>query len=661
MPLHPTTCPLDCPDSCGVLVETDEHGELLRVRGNPAHPYSRGTLCAKTSVFHEVALAPNRLLTPLLRDGDDFREASWDEAVGVIAERLAAIPGAEILALCYAGSLGLLARKFPMRLVHALGATEHDWGICSSTSSAGYSTVLGDLVGPDPEDVETADAILLWGSDVARTVQHQRPRIKRRQEEGAAVRAIDIYRTETIGEIERRGGRGLIIRPGTDAALALSIARLSFELGRVDRAFLSSECLGADLFEEHLRSAPSVEAAAAICGVTVEAVLDLAEVLHHAHRPFLRTGSGWTRRTNGGQGMRAVCSLAAVLGFADRVHYETAEFYRLAEDVLERPDLRTAPRRRVRQVEVGRELSAGRFRAALVWGHNPAVTLPDSAAVRGGLERDDLFLVVHEQFLTETARRADVVLPATTFLEHSDVYRSYGHRVLHYGRRAIEPRGEARCNVAAWGAVGEALGLPAECHDVGADNLCEELLRASVGRYGEAALERLLAGEPVKLSPPVRDGWGTPSGKVELYSERAKGAGQPPMATWVPERPTGGTGRFSLVCAPSKHTHNSTYSQSARHLERVGRPHCWLNPEDAAELGIAEGALATLSNELGSLSYPAHLTEDVPRGLVRVDGMPRSEDAPEGFPLNLLNDASLSDLGDGITYYSTRVDVAAVG
>ncbi len=658
MASHSTTCPLDCPDSCGVLVETDERGALKRVRGNPAHPYSRGTLCSKTSIVHEVVQSKNRLLTPLLREGSSFREASWDEAIGVIAEKLAGLPGEELLALCYAGSLGILARQYPMRLVHALGGTLHDSGICSSTSSAGYSAVLGSLIGVDIEEAEEADAILLWGSDIARTVQHLQPMVKRRAKAGVPVLAIDIYRTDTIRALEKWGGRGLIIRPGTDAALALSMARMVFERGWVDRAFLEEQCRGADAFEDHLLTAPSVEEAAGICGVTAESIEELALVLHRARKPFLRTGSGWTRRTNGAMGMRAVCSLAAVLGHADRVHYESAEFFGLAEDVIERPDLREGPEPpRVHQVEIGRELCAGRFRAGLVWGHNPAVTLPDSGAVRKGFARDDFFLVVHDAFLTETARQADVVLPATMFVEHSDVYRSYGHRVVQYGRKVVPPRGEVRSNVAAFGALGRALGLPAECHETDVDGLCEELLRASVDRFGEGVLERLFAGEPVKLEAPRRDGWGTPSGKVELHSESAKAVGQPPMATWVPERATGGGGRFSLVCAPSKHTHNSTYSQSERHLERAGQPCCYLNPIDAVELSMGEGDLASLSNELGKLTFPVRLTDDTPRGLVRVDGMPRSQDVPEGFPLNLLNDATRSDLGDGITYFSTRVEI----
>lgn len=656
MALHPTTCPLDCPDACGILVETDDQGELVRVRGNPAHSYSNGVLCSKTSIYHEVAKSEDRLKMPLIREGGSFREVSWERAVGVIAERLAALPGEEILALQYAGSLGLVARKFPMRTMHALGSSLHDGGVCVGAAVAGYETVLGRLVGPDIEEAEDADAIVLWASDIKRSVQHLQPRVQRRAKAGIPVLAIDIYRTDTMRAVEKWGGRGLLIRPGTDAALALSITRLAFERGWVDRERLAANCVGSAEFEAHLAGAPTIPEAAAITGFEEREIVELAELLWNAQNLFLRTGAGWTRRTNGAMGMRALCSMVTVLGQEDRLHFESADLFQLEEDGVERPDLRSGSAKVTKQVELGDDLVAGRFGAALVWGHNPAVTLPNAGAVRRGFARDDFFLVVHDQFLTETAQQADVVLPATCFLEHSDVYRSYGHRLLQYGKRAIPPPGEARSNVDAFGAIARELELPAPCWDVTTEEVCEELLEASAERLGADALKRLLAGEPVKLEPPGGDR-GTPSGKIELLSESAAAAGQPALATWIPERPTGGDGAFSLVCAASVHTHNSTYSHSRRHLERQGRPHCHLNPEDARELGLAAGDPALLSNEVGRLTFPVRLAPEMPRGLVRVDGMPRSADTPEGIGINALNDGTVADLGGGATYFSTRVDV----
>jgi anaerobic selenocysteine-containing dehydrogenase len=358
--------------------------------------------------------------------------------------------------------------------------------------------------------------------------------------------------------------------------------------------------------------------------------------------------------------MRAVCSLAAVLGWADRVHYESFAHFGLAEDVVLREDLRPegAPSRPVIQVGLGRALDAGRFRAVFVWCHNPAATLPDSVAVKRGLAREDLFVVVHEHFLTETAELADVVLPATMFIEHADVYRSYGHRVMQYARAAVAAPAGPRNNVATFGAIAKRLGLPRVTWDATEEGLCEELLEASRPRIADDELARLRAGEPVKLRPVALRGWGTPSGKVELWSEAAKAKGQPPMATYVADDGAGDRGRFVLVGAPSIDTHNSTFAHSGRHSKKAGPPLAHVNPEDAREIGLAEGSRARIWNARGALTMPIVFSPDMPRGLVRVDGLPRAKDLPEKIGLNALVSGATSDLGDGNVLYSARVDVA---
>jgi len=654
--MHPTTCPLDCPDACGVLVESDAAGAFVGLRGNPAHPYSRGALCGKTGAYGELIQSPDRLTTPLIRERGGFREASWEEALDRIAERVGTVAGPDILALPYAGSMGLIASKFPLRTMHALGACFHDSGNCDTTSSAGYAAVLGHLVGLDIEEARGADGIVIWGSDVRRTVQHLFPMIKERGKAGVPIIAIDIYRTDTMREIEAWGGRGLILQPGTDSILATALSRAAFEREQVDREFLRSECHGAARFEEHLRSAPTIAEAARATGLEACEIEDLLQLLARSKRLFLRAGSGWTRRTNGGMGMRAVCSLAAVLGKASRVHYESAEVFRFDESVIERPDLRSAPLEHVRQVALGREMVAGRFQAAFVWGHNPAETLPDSAAVRAGFSRDDLFLVVHEHFLTSTAQLADVVLPATMFVEHSDVYRSYGHRCAQYGRKAVEGPPGARSNVAAFSAIAKALDLPTATWDVTEEGLCEALIDASREHLGETARTQLLSGEPTKLEPPPGD-WGTPTGKVELYSEALEAQGEPPMATASADPGLGGERAFWLVSAASIHTHNTTYLHSARHARRAGPPRCHVHPADLEALGLSEGAAVTLHNDRGRITLNARASDAMLRGTVRVDGFPRKEDVPERIGINVLNGPEISDIGNGTTYFSTRVDL----
>ncbi len=665
MPTSPTTCPLDCPDACGVLVETDDQGQLIRVRGNPEHPYSRGVLCSKTSSYHELVKSSERLLSPLIRAGEGFRQATWEEAAALIAEKVSPLAGEDILALQYAGSMGLVARKFPMRMMNALGATLHDEGVCDSTSSAGYSAVLGPLIGPDLREAAGADAIVMWGSDVKRTIQHLLPSVKTSAEAGAKLRVVDIYRTETMETVERWGGKGLILRPGTDSILALALARHAFETDRADRQFLEGECLGAQEFEEHVSQAPSLQEAADACGLELDAILDLGSVLAESQRLFLRTGSGWTRRTNGAMGMRALCSLAAVLGKADRVHYESGGVFQFDGDYVAGKSLRKSPEPPVlAQVALGTALEEGRFKAVFVWGHNPALTLPDSGRVRRGFLREDLFVVVHEQFMSATAELADVVLPATMFVEHSDLYVSYGHRAAQFGRQAVAPPAGPRSNLRAFATLAKAMNLDPATWDVSEQSICEELIRRAEDHLTAEQIELLKSGVPTVMEAPVDQApahrgrpWGTASGKVELISEEARAAGQPAMATWCADQGLGGDREFWLISAPSKHTHNTTYLNHARHAKRNASPRCYLAPEEMQARGWRDGQALTLHNDFGRITLTAEGKPGTPVGAVRVDGFPRPADVPEGTSINVLSSPAVSDLGNGTTYYSTRVDI----
>lgn len=643
-----------------MLVESDGQGRLIRLRGNPAHPYSRGTLCQKTAAFGDLVHSRERLTRPWVRGADGaLAPASWEEALDRVAVAIERAAPERILGLSYAGSMGILARKFPLRTMHALGATLHDAGICDATSTAGWEAVMGRAVGCDLAEVEHSDALVLWGCEAARTHQHLLPAIRALCRRGVPVVAIDIWRSDTIRRLERWGGRGLLVRPGTDAALALGAMRLALEEDLWDRAFLELECAGADELEREVRAGHDPAWVEEVAGVRERDLCALVELLARAERPFLKLGIGWTRRRNGGMAMRAVCSLAAVLGIAERTHYESGDHFGLAEEVVERPDLRPAgaPRRVVPQVTLGPALEAGEFDVVLVWGHDPAVTLPDSGAVRRGLARQDTFLVVHEQFLTETAALADVVLPATTFVEQTDVYRSYGHRVLQLGRAACRPPGEARSNVATFAALAGRLGLPEPCRERDEEALCRALLEASAERLGREGLERVWTGEPTKLPPRVLEGRGTPSGRIELASEACERAGLPRTACWKSEEDPRDTGEWRLFCAPSIATHNSTYNHSPRHLRRRGAVRAHLAPADAERLGVREGDRVRLSNARGALSYPAAIDDALPAGLVRIDGLPRADDAPEGAGINLLTPSDLADMANGNVYLSTRIDL----
>ena len=658
------TCPLDCPDACGVLVHSDAEGRFEKVTGDPEHGWSAGHLCSKTMAYGEIVNGEQRLLRPLLRRGGKksapLEPASWDEALARIAERVKPLPGRDILGLWYAGTMGLVQRKFPLRMLHALGATLHDGGVCDATGTAGYECVLGRCLGPDLEtELEECDLLLLWGCEMARTNQHLQPRVQRLLKRGVPVVAIDIWRSDTIQRLEDWGGQGLVVKPGSDALLALALTRIAFELGIADREFLARECLGATEFEAHVTRAHDLEQCQAATGLDPQAVAALALLLRGAQKPIFKTGVGFARRRNGGMSMRAVCSLAAVLGHGARVHFESFAHFGLPEDWIVRPDLRpkNADDAVVPHVQLGRQLDEGRYKAVFVWCHNPAVVLPDSLRVRRGLAREDVFTVVHEHVLTETAELADVVLPATTFVEHEDVYRSYGHRRLQWTRPGARPRGEARSNVECFRAIAQVLGLRPETWERDAHELVEGFLAASKARVSADELAQLRAGKPVKLHDQTFTGWGTPSGRIELWSESARLRGQPVMASWVPDDGAGERGAFQLIPAPSVATHNSTYLYSGRHRAKAGKPVCYLHPAELVRLRAVEGSALVLSNAQGRITLAASSDENVPVGCIRVDGVLSGRDVPEGVGINALVNPALSDLGDGNVLYSTRVDL----
>ncbi len=667
MATHPTTCPLDCPDACGMLAETDASGALVKLVGNPAHPYSSGHLCGKTAIFRELQDSDARLVTPLVREGDRLVPATWDDALARIAERVAAVEPARVLSLGYAGNMGRLARKYPERVMNALGATATDGGVCDGEAILGHELVFGRAVGADLTRLAEAPALVVWGCDVARTLQHSLPRVRELCRAGKPVVVVDVHRGDTARRVERWGGRAVIVRPGSDAALLTALAREAFEQGCVDRDARAADCVGLDEYEASVRSGPTLDEAAAACGIT----LDEAGALHRllaTERAWVKAGIGWTRRRRGANAIRALACLVAVHGLEDRFHFESGDLFREHVTRIVRPDLRPAgvAPRVVEHVALGPALARGDYGAVFVWGHNPAVTLPDSISVRAGLSRDDCFVVVHELFLTETAALADVVLPAASFLEQTDVYTSYGHRCLQYTRRVVAPPGEARGNVDAFRAIGRALGLPEDVWRDDEEALARDLLAHLAQDLTGDDRARLERGEPVALPATPSADRGTPSGRIELVSEVAERrggprvptpeAGDPPSA--APDGRLGESGRFQLHCAPSVHTHNSTYLHSPRHLARLGAPTCALHPDDARELGVVEGDAVTLSNARAALTLRARLSDDAPRGMVVVDGLFPSSATPEGLGLNALTGPIPGELGRGNSYYSTRVDVA---
>lgn len=644
-----------------MLAEVDSSGVLLKLVGDPGHSYSAGHLCGKTAIFKDVQLSSQRLLKPLLRKNGALVEASWAEALDRIRERVAPMPPERILGLGYAGNMGRLARKFPERVMNALGAVTHDGGICDGEALCGHGLVFGKALGFDLETLDRAPGLLVWGCDIARTVQHSLPRVRALCQAGKPVVVVDVHRSSTVRRVERWGGKSILLRPGTDAALLMALAHEAFERGVVDRTARSEDCHGLAEFEAAVRSAPTLAEAARTCGIEVADALELHDLLA-SKRVWTKAGIGWSRRFQGANAMRALCSLIAVHGLEREFHFESGDVFPDFVSPIVRRDLRPpdAPDRIAAHVGLSRALECGEYGAVFVWGHNPVVTMPNSNAVRRGMSREDCFVVVHDLFLTETAELADVVLPSASFLEQSDLYVSYGHRHIQLTRRILQPPGEARGNVEAFSAIAQTLELPEAAWKSTTDELLDELYALACESLDSGQRARLAAGDPVKLAREVGVDRGTPSGKLELASDRAEELGGPRVPTWSTDEAAREEGRFQLHCAPSEHTHNSTYLHSSRHLARVGNPRCAMNPADADELGVGAGDAVRLLNARGSLTLELEIDADVPREMVRVDGLFRACDTTEGVGLNALTVSDPGDLGRGNTYYSTRVDVAAV-
>ena len=519
-----STCPFDCPDACGLVVETD--GRSVRsVRGDPEHGYTRGTLCPKVNGFEKTVHAPGRLLHPLIRTGAKgqgaFRRASWDEAVGLVTERwqsLIATHGREcLLPVTYAGTMGLIQRNAQDPLMHRLGASLLDRTICTSAQNAGWEQVMGRTPGSDPEDAVHSDLLFLWGINALATNIHFLTQVKAVRRAGGRVFLVDTHRQASAAYADRV----FLVRPGSDGALALGMLHLLVRENLVDRAYLARETLGWDELERQVLPEHPPERTAALTGLSVEDVVFLAREYGTARAPFIRLGGAPSRYGNGGLNTRAMICLPTAVGawakkgggFLSSTNSGGAFDLR----TFVRSDLLPGRTRIVNMNQLGHalnELDGPRVMALFVASSNPAAVCPDQNAVLKGLCREDLFTVVHERFMTDTALHADVVLPAPTMLETADLYRAYGHFYAQRVRPVVPPLGESRSNWDTIQALAKALGLTDDVFQLSADEHIDLILSRPTPWMEGVDLDALNAGHAVRLNVP-RGKWLTPSGKIE--------------------------------------------------------------------------------------------------------------------------------------------------
>jgi anaerobic selenocysteine-containing dehydrogenase len=675
------TCHHDCPDSCGWVVTVTD-GVAVSLKGNPAHPYSQGELCPKVNRFLDRVYSPDRVVHPLRRVGPkgsgQFEQVSWDEALGIIAERLHAVidahGGEAVMPWSDAGNQSMLSlAALSNRLFDRIGATRMTGAVCGLAARVGVAATYGSGRTMDPLDLRYSKFIVLWGTNTRMTNRHLWPTIQEARTDGAQVVVIDPIRTMTADSAD------WFVQPlpGTDTALALGMMHVIVRDGLTDDAYVRDHTIGfEDLREEAAAWTP--ERTAEVCGLDVEEIERLAHAYATTTPAAIRMLIGAEHHENGAMIYRTVACLPLLTGAwrhrGGGLARSSGSWFDVAvdDDALAGPQLGTTERRGINQSLLGRAL-AGEFdgppvAALVVWNGNPLVTLPNTELTRRGLMREDLFTVVHEQFLTDTARYADIVLPATTQIEQRDVVPAWGHLYLGWNDAAIAPIGESVSNTELFRRLGRAMGYT-EPELFASD---DDLITAALHQLDAETLSTLQTDGFVRIALPdpllpyADGGFDTPSGKALLRNDSLASLGVPTVPTFLPpaESPTGDPalfGRYPLVMLTTKSHNrflNSSYSHLPKHGPLEGVPMVEMHATDAAERGIADGDRVRVHNDRGSLDLVVRLSERVRPGLVTVPFGWWMHQHDDGNVANSLTNDTLTDFGGGVAYHDNLVEVS---
>jgi anaerobic selenocysteine-containing dehydrogenase len=676
-------CPHDCPDTCAMQA-TVVDGRAVALRGAPDHPTTRGTLCTKVARYLERTYSRDRVLFPMRRAGRKgegcFRRIGWDEALDEIAGRLGAIAASAdgpqaILPYSYAGNMGLLQYgSMDRRFFHRLGASLLDRTICAAAGKAGWGSVIGASVGMDLEEFENSRLILIWGSNPVASHLHFWTRAQEARRRGARLVAIDPYRSDTAQKCHEH----IALMPGTDAALALGMIHVLIRDGLVDREYVERYTVGFDALAA--RAAEwTPERAAATCGIGADALVRLARDYGTVRPAAIRLNYGMQRASGGGNAVRAVACLPALVGAwrdpAGGALLSSSGTFPVNGAALERPDL--MPERKPRVVNMSTigdaltTLADPPIRAIFVYNSNPLAVAPESAKVTHGFAREDLFCVVHDIFRTDTADYADILLPAATQLEHTDVHTSYGHLYVQATNRAIEPLGEALPNTELFRRLAARMGFTEPCFADDDDALARAALQFDDPRLAGIDWDTLKArgwhrlDVPRPYAPFAQGGFPTPSGRCELWSESMRARGEDPLPAYVPPRESRASApalarRFPLafISPPARNFLNSSFANLPSFLAEEKAPHLDIHPDDAAVRGIVTGTSVRIFNDRGAFCASARVTERARPGVVVAPSVWWRKLAPGGENANAVTSQALTDLGRGPTFYDCLVEVA---
>ena len=676
-----SVCALDCPDTCSLLINV-ENGVGSKLRGDPDHPVTRGFLCGKVARYLEREYSPDRLLYPQRRAGAKgegrFERISWDEALDTIAERLQSLAaefGPEaVLPYSYAGTMGLLnGSGMDRRFFHRLGASQLDRTICSAAGGAGLVASTGFKYGSEPEQIVHAKLIIAWGANILGTNVHYWPFIVEARRRGAKFYVID----PVINRTGRAADKVFAIYPGSDMALALGLMHVIFAEGLHDAEYTAQHTSGIDDLRGHAKSY-TPEKVEALTGIPREDIVALAREYATTRPSYIRLNYGVQRSERGGRAVQAIAYLPTLTGswkyIGGGLTLSTSQSFRLNKTALEMPELQTRSplgreARVVNMSELGRALTAlddPPVKALVVYNSNPAAIAPNQNLVWRGMRREDLFTVVLEQFQTDTADHADILLPSTTFLEHTDLYLAYGHYYLQLARPALPAPGEAKSNVEVFRLLAKRLGFEDACFDDSEDDMIRALLASDHPFIRGITLEQLDRAHSVRLKvapegepflPFANGGFGTASGKFEF---------RPQELNYVPpvESRLGGAElrkQYPLEMISSKNDDSMNSTFGYRGDTDAQTSVLWLHEEDAASRGIRSGDSVRVFNDRGEVLLRAEVDGKVRSGVVRAPSVRWAKRTQNGHGINSLTSDRLTDIGGGPVFYSCLVQVEKCG
>ncbi|MCV0397760.1 MAG: molybdopterin oxidoreductase family protein [Rhizobiaceae bacterium] len=685
-----SACPHDCPSTCALDVEIVAPNRIGRIHGAKDNSYTAGVICAKVARYAERIHHPDRLLRPLVRAGGkgegNWKEASWEAALDRIAEAFLKAEerhGSEaVWPYFYAGTMGLVQRDSIERLRHARKYSGFFSSICTNLAWTGFVMGAGTLRGPDPREMAKSDCVVIWGTNaVATQVNVMTHAVRARKERGAKIVVIDVYDNATM----KQADMGLILKPGTDAALACAAMHVAFRDGYADRAYLERFTDDPAGLEAHLKTR-TPEWAAAITGLSVEEIEAFARLVGGTKRSFLRLGYGFSRQRNGAVAMHAALSLAVVLGSfqyeGGGAFHSNSDIFKLDKTLLEGRKYLDRKVRHLDQSRIGRvltgeaeALSGGPpVTAMLVQNTNPANVAPEQRLVRRGLMRDDLFVAVHEQFMTDTAMLADVVLPATMFLEHDDIYRGGGHQHIVLGPKLIDPPEGPRTNLYVIEELAKRLGVS---HLPGFGMSEREHIDVLLGQRGLGTFDTFRQQRWADMQPDFETahflhGFGHADGRFRFRPDwTGTAAPNRPPRSLGPQGPVDGLPvfpdhvdlieaadeehPFRLATSPSRSFLNSTFAETPASQKREGRPEVMIHPLDAAELGVDDGDRVEIGNRRGEVVLHARLFDGVKRGVIVAEGLWPNGVHERGEGINVLTGSDAAAPYGGAAFHDNRV------